>query len=565
VANLRVLVFLVAAVVAWLASAGSLSWGWILLPIVGYVGLVAYHVRLFRAIRRADRGVVYYERGLERIEGRWAAQGEDGARFTDDSHPFAADLDLFGPGSLFQRLNTARTTAGETTLAGWLKRPQARPEAIRDRQAAVADLASRLDLGDDVRVGLDAEALVKWGESPGLLPDRRLRHLARALGLIAAACLAGWLLGIETGEQPLFAYAFFATILAELVLWFPLRKRLKHVLAPIDTRAAELDLLAGLLRRLETEEFTSPTLRALREDLAGEGDRPSARIARLARLVRRLDGTRNPMVAPFSAMLMTPTRLAFAVEDWRLRSGHAIAGWIDAVGRIEAFGSLGAYAFENPDDPYPEIVDDGAVFDAEAIGHPLIPPERSVRNTLRLGGDLRVLIVSGSNMSGKSTLLRTVGINAVLAMVGGPVKAGQLRLSPLELGATLRVQDSLQAGASRFYAELTRLRQVVGLAGGSFPLLFLLDEIFHGTNSDDRRVGAGGVVRGLLDRGAIGLVTTHDLALTVIADGLAPRAANVHFSDRFEDGRLVFDYTMKPGVVEHSNALALMRAVGLDV
>jgi hypothetical protein len=571
VANLRVVVFLAAAVLAWLASAGSLSWGWILLPVVSFVGLVAYHVRLIRAIRRAERALAYYERGVERVEGRWAAHGEDGARFADDSHPFAADLDLFGPGSLFQRLNTARTAAGETTLAAWLKRPQATPEVIRDRQAAVADLASRLDLrealdllGDDVRVGLDAEALVNWGESPGLLPDRRLRHVAMVLGLIAAASLAGWML-LDTGENPVFAYAFFATVLAELCFWFPLRKRLKHVLAPVDTRAAELDLLAGLLRRLETEEFTSPTLRALRDDLAGQGDRPSARIARLARFVRRLDGTRNPMVAPFSALLMTPTRLAFAVEDWRLRSGQAIAGWIDAVGRIEAFGSLGAYAFESPDDHYPEIVDDGPLFDAEAIGHPLIPPERSVRNTLRLGGELRVLIVSGSNMSGKSTLLRTVGINAVLAMVGGPVKAGQLRLSPLELGATLRVQDSLQAGSSRFYAELTRLRQVVGLAGGSPPLLFLLDEIFHGTNSDDRRVGAGGVVRGLIDRGAIGLVTTHDLALTVIADGLAPRAANVHFSDRFEDGRLVFDYTMKPGVVEHSNALALMRAVGLDV
>ena len=160
-----------------------------------------------------------------------------------------------------------------------------------------------------------------------------------------------------------------------------------------------------------------------------------------------------------------------------------------------------------------------------------------------------MLVVSGSNMSGKSTMLRTVGINAVLAMVGAPVRAERLRLSPLLLGATLRVQDSLQAGTSRFYAELTRLRQVVALAGGSRPLLFLLDEIFHGTNSDDRRVGAEGVVRGLIDRGAIGLVTTHDLALAAIADGLAPLAANVHFSDRFEDGSLVFDYTMKPGVV----------------
>jgi hypothetical protein len=572
VANLRGVSFLAAAVVGWLAFAGTLAWGWLAVPAIAFVALVIVHVRLRRAFHRAERAVAYYERGVERAEGRWAAHGEDGSRFADESHPFAADLDLFGHGSLFQRLNTARTSAGESALAGWLKRPQASAETIRDRQAAVADLASRLELreeldllGDDVRVGLDSDALVAWGDGPPLLPDRRLRTVALALGLVGAASLAGWLFGVETGETPVFAYAFFATVLVELAFWSILRKRLALALAPVDRRADELDLLAGLLRRLETESFRAPALRALCDDLVVDGQRPSARIAALARLVRRLDGTRNPMIAPFAALLMTGTRLAFAVEDWRLRSGRAIAACIDGVGRIEAFGSLGAYAFESPDDPYPEFVEDGPLFDAEAIGHPLIPPERNVRNTLSLGGALRVLVISGSNMSGKSTLLRTVGINAVLAMVGAPVKAARLRLSPLELGATLRVQDSLQAGSSRFYAELTRLRQVVELAGGSPPLLFLLDEIFHGTNSDDRRVGAGGVVRGLIDRGAIGLVTTHDLALATIAEGLAPRAANVHFSDRFEDGSLVFDYTMKPGVVEHSNALALMRAVGLDV
>jgi DNA mismatch repair ATPase MutS len=182
-----------------------------------------------------------------------------------------------------------------------------------------------------------------------------------------------------------------------------------------------------------------------------------------------------------------------------------------------------------------------------------------------LNEDLRLLVVSGSNMSGKSTLLRTVGVNAVLALAGAPVRARHLRISPLVVGATLRIQDSLQAGRSRFFAEITRVRQLVDLARGPIPLLFLLDEIFGGTNSHDRRLGAEAVVRSLVNYGAIGLVTTHDLALTHIVDLLAPRAANVHFEDHFENGNITFDYRMRPDVVQKSNALALMRAVGLEV
>lgn len=585
VANLRVALFAAAIVIGWLASGGRLGWAWIVVPIAGFVGLVVAHARLKAAIRRAERASTFYERGLDRVEDRWSGRGEDGARFADDGHPFAADLDLFGPGSLFQRVNTARTLAGESTLAAWLKAPHADAGTIRGRQEAVADLAARLDLreeldglGDDVRDGLHAEALVAWAEAPPHLPGRRARLAALGLAALAAPTFAGWAfrlsigwglvapiaLGVRTfdgfGPTP-----FFVVALIEIGFWLALRRGIAATLDPVDSRAADLERLSGLLRRVEREEFAAPLLRRLRDGLSGDGEPPSRRIARLARLVRRVDSLHNPLVGPFAAIVLAGTRLAFDVEAWRRGSGPAIAGWIDAVGRIEAFASLGAYAFENPRDAAPEILDAGPLFDAEAVAHPLLPRGQAVPNSIRLGEGLRVLVVSGSNMSGKSTMLRTVGVNAVLAMVGAPARAARLRISPLHLGATLRVQDSLQRGASRFYAELTRLRQVVGLAGGEPPLLFLLDEIFHGTNSDDRRVGAEGVVRGLIDRGAIGLVTTHDLALAAVADRLAPRAANVHFSDRFEDGRLVFDYTMRPGVVEHSNALALMRAVGLEV
>lgn len=235
------------------------------------------------------------------------------------------------------------------------------------------------------------------------------------------------------------------------------------------------------------------------------------------------------------------------------------------MGELEALGSLAGYSYEHPQDPFPELAEGEGCFEGEGLGHPLIPEARNVRTDLRLSREPCVLIISGSNMSGKSTLLRTVGTNTVMALAGAPVRARRLRLSAMEVGASIRIQDSLQAGASRFYAEITRLRQIVELTKGGLPVLFLLDEILHGTNSHDRVIGAEGVVRGLIERGAIGMVTTHDLALARIADELAPLAANVHFEDHLEDGKITFDYHLRPGVVQRSNALELMRSVGLEV
>jgi DNA mismatch repair ATPase MutS len=239
--------------------------------------------------------------------------------------------------------------------------------------------------------------------------------------------------------------------------------------------------------------------------------------------------------------------------------------WLRIVGEFEALSSLSAYRYEHPADTWPEIVDGSAQFHATTMTHPLLAAARAVPNDVMLSNQTQLLVVSGSNMSGKSTLLRTIGVNAILAQAGAPVRSARLNLSPLAIGATLRIQDSLQEGRSRFYAEITRIREITDLANGPLPVLFLLDELFQGTNSHDRLIGAAGLLRSLLNRGAIGLITTHDLALTAIADDLSPRAANVHFEDRFEGGEIRFDYRLKPGPVTRSNAIALMRAVGLDI
>jgi hypothetical protein len=566
----RLIVFVLGAVLAWLVFVNDrLAPGWLLVPLCLFVALVFGHEAVRRGAHRVSRAVVFYDKGLARVEDRWAGTGERGDRFLDAEHPYAADLDLFGHGSLFERLCTARTRAGVETLAAWLLRP-AGIEEVHERHAAVAELKDRLDLreelellGSDVRAGLDPDALAAWGAESRVFA----RHgwaIAAGASLLAAlgvAALVGWT-ALGTGPSP-----FCAVAIVDVLVAIGMSRRVRRVIAALDERTHDLVLLSALLARLEHEPFETRALRRVREALETSGVPASRRIAQLARLLHLLDCQKNQLFAPIAGLLLWSLQLALAIDAWRARSGPAIASWLAAVGEFEALCALASYAWECPGDVVPEVVPAGDQirFEAERLGHPLIPDASCVRNDVGLGTERQVLVVSGSNMSGKSTLLRTVGVSAVLALAGAPVRAHRLRVGPLAIGATLRIQDSLQAGRSRFFAEITRVRQLVDLARGPLPLLFLLDELFHGTNSHDRRVGAEAVVRGLIDRGAIGLVTTHDLALTSIVERLAPRAENVHFEDQFENGAMHFDYLMRPGVVRHSNALELMRAVGLDV
>ena len=540
--------------------------GWLLVvPLVLFIALVVYHDRVLRARDAATRAIGFYERGLARIEDRWIGGGEPGDRFRDDHHLYANDLDLFGRGSLFELLSIARTRRGEDTLAAWLKAPAAAVE-IRQRQDAVRELTPGLDLREalsivsaDVRARVDRDALVAWAEGPGFLA-----RSGRIIPIVlTAATLTSLLWYAVTGEPTLFQIA----IVAQSVAAWAMRHRVDHALHAADGPARDLDILAHLMTRLEREQFASARLTALRHSLGTSGRPASSIIRSLHRLMEMHDWQHNLVFMPIALVLLWGTHLAWAVEAWRARHGAHVRQWLDTVGEFEALSSLSAYRFEHPADPFPDIADGAGPgeFSGEGLGHPLLSAVRMVRNDVHLSGDTRLLVVSGSNMSGKSTLLRTAGINAVLALAGAPVRASALRLTPLDVGATLRIQDSLQEGRSRFYAEITRIRELADTARGPRPLLFLLDELFHGTNSHDRLVGASGVLRALLDAGAIGLITTHDLALTAIADELTPRAANVHFDDWFDGAELRFDYTMKPGPVTRSNALALMRAVGLDV
>ena len=568
--NGRVGAFLLAAALVWPTLFSQVvPLGWLFVPLLGLAGLVAWHVPVVRARERTATAAAFYRRGLARLAGDRDDPLDDGAGYRDPEHLYAEHLDLFGPGSLYALLCAASSLVGRETLAAWLLRPAGAGE-IAARQEAIAELRDRLDLREEVAVlaadlspEIRAADLDEWGAADRRLGGSLVPLVAGLLGPLNAVGLGAWLFGPLPGRWLLPSLA-----LAGLLAWIH-RRRVSTTLDGLAVPAGELRFFAALLTRLEGESFTGPRLRDLQRRSSAAAQRPSARLLELARLIEWNDSRGNPFFQPIAGLLLLGSQLAFAAERWRARHGAAVGDWLRAIGELEALGSLAGFSYENPDYVRPEIVDGPAVFDGEALVHPLLPRRDRVANDVGLGGATagglpRLLLVSGSNMSGKSTLLRTVGVAAVLAQAGAAVPARRLRLTPLSVGASIQLRDSLLEGVSRFYAELQRLKRVRDSAARG-PTLFLLDEILHGTNSHDRRLGAAGVIRDLLAASAIGLVTTHDLALAEIADELAPAVVNVHFEDHLAAGRMAFDYRLRPGTVERGNALALMRSLGLPV
>lgn len=572
--NVRLLLAVVIAAQAWCALRLHLiSPWWLTVPVAAFAVVAVYHARVLRARGCALRVVEVYQRGLARIEDRWMGGGQQGERFRglghgDSGHIYAADLDVFGVGSLFELLSTARTRMGEDALAAWLLSP-APVEEILGRQGAVAELRGNLDLREDLAVlgkeagaGVHPEALLRWAEAPVEIRQRWLRWLAPVLALLAIGTAVVWAVGGMV-------LPFLIVLIVEGSISYGMRKRLDAVLSATEGAFENLDLLSTLLARLEREKFRAPRLQSIQQALTSHNQKGSQAIARLRTLVDFIDSRDNLFVKVLDVPLMYSVQAALASEDWRARHGRAVRGWLTATGEMEAMLSLAAYHYEHPGDPFPEFLaesSDGVpILHGEGLGHPLLPAAQCVRNDVRLDAETRVLLVSGSNMSGKSTYLRTVGTNTVMAMAGAPVRARRLRLTPLQVGASIQVNDSLQEGSSRFYAEITRLRRIYDLAAKRPPLLFLLDELLQGTNSNDRRIGAEGVLRGLVERGAVGILTTHDLALTEMGGLQQGVLWNMHFQDDLEEGRMRFDFLLREGIITKSNGLALMRSIGLKV
>ncbi len=548
----------------WLVKYHAAKIFFLLIPILLFVVLAVLHERVLRRLRDYARLQAYYEQGIARIENRWQGRGETGERFLDPAHPYARDLDIFGPASLFQLLCTARTRSGEDTLAAWLK-TAADTHEILERQQAVKELAPKLDLreklvlaGEELRAGAHPESLVTWAEGKTSLNRPLIRIATFALTALWVLSLIAW------WKWDWLSAAFFMSVV-NFGISYALRSRLNATAAGVDRAQHDLVLLAALLNLIEVEEATARKFLELKSRLAQSGSLASKAISNLDKRLAWFDSRLNWFVQIVEPFIFYTTHCLLAIDVWRERHGRAVREWLAVTGEAETLSAFAVYLYEHPSDTFPQFLADGPSFEAEAIGHPLLAREKSVTNDLSLGRDLQLLVISGPNMAGKSTFIRSIGVNAVLAQAGAPVCARRMALSSLQVTASICILDSLQGGLSRFYAEISRLKQIDDLARRSVPVLFLLDELLSGTNSYDRRIGTESFVRSLLGREAIGLVTTHDLALAEIAERIGPAAANFHFSDRFEDGKLYFDYKLAPGIVQTTNALLLMRSIGLEV
>lgn len=579
VANWRLIVsvaFLAAAGLGWWRALPALFWLAAALA-VAFLALVAYHNRLAARRDRLASLAEQSREGLLRLSRDWAqlplrrpaAPPGDG-----EAEATAYDLDLLGPASLQHLLGTARSPAGLATVQSWLLRP-ASPATVVLRQGAVAELAPMLDLRDELaylagRAGEGQgpyERFVAWAAgAPWLLRRPALLWLCRLSPLLLLAGLGAQLAGLTA--LPLWGPPLILNLLLTALFGW----RNQETMAQLYDRAELLGAYGALFGHAAAAPLQAEELRRLQAALGEGAGRADRRLERLSLIAAAAELSRSLLFPALQFGLLWSFHVVALAEAWRHRSGEHVGPWLAALGELEALCALAALRHDHPGWSFARV-DGGAgpVVTAQALGHPLLPPTSCVVNDVELGPPGSFLLITGSNMSGKSTLLRAIGVNLALAQAGGPVCAAALSLPPVTLATSMRVQDSLAQGVSYFMAELRRLKQIVDRAeraraeGG--PLVcFLLDEILHGTNSAERLVAAARIVRHLCDLGAIGAVSTHDLALAD-APLLADRARLAHFSEHFVDGHegpeMRFDYVLRPGLATTTNALRLMALVGL--
>lgn len=582
---------LTAAAAVVILVRGLPAWAWASVGIGAafFVFLVVKHALLASKRALVEERAEINRRGLGRLANTPEPDrpGDTfGERFLRPDHAYAGDLDLFGKASLFKAMSRAETAIGEETLAKWLLAP-ASPDELRARQEAARELARHPRFLEDLAVharraesrNRAEDPLLSWAEAPAELPvagnaNQGVTDAQKRAPLILAAKVLVPLTAILfvasfflKSVKPILAYVYVPTLVLQVFVLVALFGALGRMLGFVTSRETPFGRYQRLFELIETAKFESPLLASLSKTLHNDaGASASKEIARLERGISFADVRHNVLIhTMLSIGVLYDVWCGLALESWRAASGRKARGWLRAVGTLEALSSLAVFAAEHDDYAWPEVVDGDPCFDVEELGHPLIDRDKRVSNTHAIEGPGTALLITGSNMSGKSTWLRSMGLAAVMAMTGSVVAAKRARVSRLEVWTSMRIKDSLEQGLSHFYAEILRLKAIQDATATSKRVFFLLDEVLHGTNSRERTAGAKSVVMCMIDRGAIGAVSSHDLHLASLEEESQRRVTNWHFSDTITSGRMVFDYQLKRGVVQSTNALRLMRLVGLAV
>lgn len=560
-------------------------WMGAIVAAVAFVALVIAHAALVTRMSEVELRTRLCERGEKRIAGDLAALPDKGERFLVPGHAYAGDLDVFGPASLYQLVGTAETGAGQEALASWLAAPASAAE-IAERQEAVRELATLNRFREDLAVcgvasgtrGKATEPFLSWAEAstmgvtpgaapgsapqpPGTGPTPAFLGLAAVLvTLTVAAVILPGVLGIAGGRL-----LWLVPVALQSLLLMRGRAENEAILAPAASREKPFGRYVQLFRLIEGQRFSAARLVRLHAAFHGTPSASGA-LDGLQTILGFAELRNSGLIAIVAnRFLLWDVFCAAALARWRARSGASVRRWIEAMGELEALSGLATFAHEHPDFAFPEVSGSDLRFIAEGLGHPLIAAPRRVSNDVTLAAAGQALLVTGSNMSGKSTLLRAMGVNAVLALAGAPVCARRLSMAECQVRSSMRIKDSLEEGVSHFYAELERLKGIVDAANAGERVLFLLNEVLHGTNSRERNIGAKAVVVHLLAKGAFGAVSSHDLGLADLEAETGGRVKNVHFQELVEGSKMTFDYRLKPGVVTSSNALRLMKLIGIEV
>jgi hypothetical protein len=576
IGNVRLLVFLaaVAALIWGIWNGITLLWVAGIALAIAFFVLVGYHTRVGQARRRAQELCAINNEAILRVERNWDELPLRHAIRARPGDPYAGDLDIFGPASLMHLLETGATFMGEATLAGWLQ-AAAPPETIRARQPAVQELTGMIDLRDELALRgrlmgeekPDPAPFLEWAEEEPWLARRGwLTWVAVGSVLLLWALVFAQLSGLVSYPW------WFLVGAANLLFTLRTEKSIYDKIARARSGQRDFRHYAGAFELLSRTNFRSPEMERLQADMTVDGIPAHDALRRLDRITRfELPESSQLYLVTQAATLWNVHLLRF-LERWQSKNGKYVRRWLETLGEAEALAALGGLSHANPAWRFPSVDPEAGSLEATQLGHPLLPPAVRVDNDVTVGPPGTFLLVTGSNMSGKSTLLRAIGVNIVLAQAGGPVCATTLRMPPVSLWSSMRVEDSLARGVSYFMAELERLKQIVDAARAAQEegprLFYLLDEILQGTNTAERQIAARRVILYLVEHGALGAVSTHDLTLAD-APEVAEVARPVHFTETIHDGaagaRMTFDYKLLPGIATSTNALKLMQIVGLEL
>ncbi len=570
ISNLRLAALLSGVILTVLAFVyiGNL-WGYVLLGIslMLFITLVVRHDKIIKQASICGNLAEINKRCQQRIESDWTYFKDEGREYMDPNHPYINDLDIFGHASLFHWINTANSYHGRKILSEKLKNSAKDVDTIKKQQNAIKELAAKLDFCQDLEcrgmagkdISNDPEKLFLYAEAKTrLFPVKGLHYLLYILpGITVLSFLMYYFYGYSI-------YIPLTSLIIQVIVNVIGFSKVNLIMANIYSHKIKIEVYQSMLEVVEKEQFVDNYLLELHAVLFNNKKSASQQIKNLDKIVGALGLRYNPIVhIIINNIFFWDFHCVLALERWKEASGLSLRNWIHTLGTFEALSSLALIAQLNPQWNYPSFELNQLIIQAADMGHPLINDKTRVVNDFAINN--QICIITGSNMSGKTTFLRTIGVNLVLAYAGAPVCARNFRCSILDVFTSMRVADDLNSGISTFYAELLRIKMIIEYAKKEQPMLFLIDEVFRGTNSQDRVVGARNVLMNLNKSWILGLISTHDYELCNFENDESDRIKNAHFTETYHEGEISFDYKLRPGRCETANAKYLMKMVGIEI